>query len=308
LHLQSEKEYGSTFYFDVVFKAEHGHAQEWGELQGYKNILIVDDNDSNRIILKDMLALRGIQSDEASGSRQALQKLQQGLLYDAIIIDYCMPDMTGIETIQQIRKNGMASSQCPIVLLYSSADDAYINAACEQLDVQQRMVKPIKLNQLYHTLSLLKSQNNNISLAEASTIPALTTLPGEPLPKPEIKILIAEDHKINMALCKIFIRQIMPGAQIIEAENGQEAVEKFISEKPAMILMDIQMPQMDGYDACAAIRQYEVTPRVPIIALTAGTVKGEREKCLAAGMNDFVSKPFAKDTLSQVMSQWISLN
>jgi PAS domain S-box-containing protein len=123
------------------------------------------------------------------------------------------------------------------------------------------------------------------------------------------KILLVEDNPLNIALARILLKKILPKVTIVEALDGQTAVEKFLSEEPKLIFMDIQMPVMNGYEAAAEIRRLEAdrqTPRTPIVALTAGIVKGEREKCLAAGMDDFVGKPIVGNALSNVLDRWLS--
>lgn len=119
------------------------------------------------------------------------------------------------------------------------------------------------------------------------------------------KILIVEDNKINMLLAKTLVKQILPNGTIFEAENGKVGVEKFNLLNPDLILMDVQMPIMNGYEATNEIRQTQKGQHIPIIALTAGTVVGEREKCLEAGMNDYASKPIIKEALETLLSKWI---
>lgn len=121
-------------------------------------------------------------------------------------------------------------------------------------------------------------------------------------------IFIVEDNKINMLLAKTLMKQILPNAQIFELENGEEALEKTKSLIPDLILMDIQMPVMNGYDATVAIRKIPKAGKIPIIALTAGTIVGEREKCIQFGMNDYIPKPIDKGFLIKIISQWITIN
>ena len=121
-------------------------------------------------------------------------------------------------------------------------------------------------------------------------------------------ILIAEDNPVNMFLAKTVIRKIAPNAEIIEAENGLKAVESCKKQLPAIIFMDVQMPEMNGYEATIAIRDLEGENHVPIIALTAGNVKGEKEKCLEAGMDDFVTKPFVEDMIWQMLNKFVGLD
>jgi CheY-like chemotaxis protein/HPt (histidine-containing phosphotransfer) domain-containing protein len=125
--------------------------------------------------------------------------------------------------------------------------------------------------------------------------------------KPKI-VLIAEDNQVNMLLVKSIFENILPEAKLIEAENGWEAIEKFKAENPDIIFMDIRMPEKNGYEAATAIRQLEINRHVPIIALTAGTAKGEREKCLEAGMDDYVSKPIVQDSIHKIVNKWLHLS
>jgi CheY-like chemotaxis protein len=121
-----------------------------------------------------------------------------------------------------------------------------------------------------------------------------------------VNVLIAEDNKINMLLAKTLIKQILPNATIIEAVDGQDAVGKFQQHAIDIILMDVQMPVMNGYVATQRIREMQ-TMHIPIIALTAGTVIGEREKCLEVGMDDYASKPIIKDTLEMIIAKWVKV-
>jgi CheY-like chemotaxis protein len=121
-----------------------------------------------------------------------------------------------------------------------------------------------------------------------------------------IPVLIVEDNKINMLLAKTLVKQIIPNSTIFEAVDGQEAIEQFKKTDPSIIFMDIQMPVMNGYEATKEIRKLQ-KKQIPIIALTAGTVLGEKEKCIEAGMDDYASKPFVKDTLEKIISKWIQL-
>ena len=125
----------------------------------------------------------------------------------------------------------------------------------------------------------------------------------------QLKVLIIEDNKINMLLAKTLIKQIIPNSSIYEAFDGQEGVEKYKEISPDIIFMDIQMPIMNGYEATREIRKLENSSiSIPIIALTAGTILGEKEKCLEAGMNDYASKPFVKDTIEKIIFKWIKSN
>jgi CheY-like chemotaxis protein len=301
LQLQSEAGKGSTFYFDAAFKAMDGPRLEWNNSANIKNVLIVDDNTNNRIILREMLALKNIVSEEAENGITAMEKLKTAVKYDVILMDYHMPYMDGIETIRQIRGVFPNAEDQPVILLYSSSDDSTINIACEELQVKQRLVKPLKIQQLYNSLSLVRSKNEKIKLAV--TVDQISSIPASASKK--IIILIAEDNVINMLLAKTIIKKILPDAIIREATDGRKALAAFKEEKPDIVLMDIQMPELNGYDTTGEIRKTEAGNKTPIIALTAGTVLGEKEKCLAAGMDDYMTKPFVKDTLEKMLNKWL---
>jgi len=120
----------------------------------------------------------------------------------------------------------------------------------------------------------------------------------------EITVLLVEDDEVNMFLARVFLKSLDRNLKIIEATNGLIAVEKFRSEMPDIVFMDVQMPEMNGFEATTEIRKLQYGRKTPIIALTAGLVKGEREKSLQAGMDQFLSKPFAKQVLENIFSKW----
>jgi signal transduction histidine kinase/DNA-binding response OmpR family regulator len=302
LQLQSQPGQGSTFYFDVRFKTMEGEPIAWEAISSIKNALVVDDNANNRHILKDMLALWSIEADEAKNGTEALEKLNAGNHYDVVLMDYHMPGMDGIETIRKIRARKVSASEQPVILLHSSSDDAQINSICKELQVRRWMVKPIKIDQLYTALSQLSSPAKQEAVQKIiNTVTAET----QQNTTQKLKVLIAEDNTVNMLLCRTFIQKIAPHAVIVEAQNGQEAAALFITARPDIVFMDVQMPVLNGYDATTEIRKLETGGRVPIIALTAGTVKGEKEKCLAAGMDDYLSKPLVRATMEQMMHTWL---
>ncbi|MHA4894118.1 PAS domain S-box protein [Pedobacter sp. PWIIR3] len=297
LELTSVAGKGSTFYFDIALPAEEGDAIEWKDIDHIKNVLIVDDNENNRMILKQMLLLKQINSDEAKNGFEALQYLAKGEEYDAIIMDYHMPYMDGLETIKKIRANfEIGDKEQQIILLHSSSDDELLQSACKELNIIHRMVKPIKTEDIYNVLSrLYKEEQHHIDVkpAELSTTAA------------KVNILIAEDNAINMLLAKTIIRRIAPNATIYEAANGVEALAYCETNKPDLILMDVQMPEMNGYEATRQIRETDAGRQVPILALTAGNVKSEKEKCLEAGMDDFILKPIVESTLALAFEKWL---
>ncbi|MFB5946983.1 PAS domain-containing hybrid sensor histidine kinase/response regulator [Albibacterium profundi] len=294
LQLKSEVGKGSTFYFDIKFKAEKSEVDDL-TLQDIKRVLVVDDNESNRRILRHMLELKGITVDEADSGLQALLILQGKIEHDVIIMDYHMPIMDGIETIRKIKGN-ISHEEQPIIMLYSSSDNDELQSACDELKVESRLVKPIKMREMYQVLARLKKENTEQKLNQSTIEPILCN---------NVKVLIAEDNGVNLFLAKSIINQISPDAVIYEAKDGLEAVNIFKSEEVDLVLMDVQMPNMNGLDATKEIRKVHKDVHIPILALTAGTTSEEIERCLAAGMDDFVAKPVVKKTIEEMFEKWV---
>lgn len=298
LQLTSEPDKGSTFFFDITLKTEKGDAIDWFDVDKINNVLIVDDNANNRLIVRQMLLLKNIQSIEASNGFEALQVLATGKEFDVILMDYHMPFMDGLETIRKIREtfDSWGGSE-PIMLLHSSSDDHKILESCKELRVQNRLIKPIKIQDFYQSLSRLYK-------VEQAKEEVLAEIVDEPIK--DFTVLLAEDNMVNMLLARTIIKKIAPTATVVAVNNGQEAVEYCQKQAPDIILMDVQMPVMNGYEATKNIRLLKNGVRIPIVAFTAGNVKGEREKCLVAGMDDFVVKPVVEETVKNVLNKWLN--
>ncbi|MCX3264885.1 PAS domain S-box protein [Pedobacter agri] len=300
MNVTSRQGEGSEFYFELLLESESVGITMENDLSWLADVLIIDDNENNVIILKNMLAAIGINVYEASNGLEGLQLISSGAKFDAMIIDYHMPFLTGIETVDKMRENFPAFMQkLPILLLHSSADDANIMSACKNSKINCRLVKPIQSEELYTALSGLRecSYDHESQPKERQ----------ESIDQTAIKILVADDNPVNTLLAVTYIQNAFPNATVLEASNGREAFEVAIARNPELILMDIQMPEMNGYESTAAIRQVNGFESVPIIALTAGNVKDERERCIKAGMNDFVPKPVSETILREVLSNWLSL-
>jgi PAS domain S-box-containing protein len=298
LQLKSAVGQGSVFFFDLTFKTENGEALPLESLDHIKKVLIVDDNDNNRMILTRMFSLKDIATVEAKNGFEALQLLSKGDKYDAAVIDYHMPIMDGLDTIKKIRESlSPLSGDLPVILLYSSSDDSTLIKACEELKINNRLTKPVKMQDIYTALSRRSMVTDN---TKSPDIPAKSEIRTG-----RISVLVAEDNAINLLLARMIVQKIAPNAIFLEAQNGTEAIRYCEQQMPDFILMDVQMPEMNGYEATRKIRAMEHTGRVPIIALTASNVKGEREKCLAAGMDDFVVKPVVEETIAMAMDKWL---
>jgi signal transduction histidine kinase/DNA-binding response OmpR family regulator len=304
LQLNSEAGKGSTFFFDITLTVANELTLASDNLHKLKKVLIIDDSQNSRNILKEILAVKNIKCEEAINEAHVMKKIALRKKYDAIIIDYHLAGTDGLHIAKCIRDTDCISQHQPIILLHSAANSVAITAACDELKISQVIVKPIKADQLLAVLSNLKQPKPKKAIAKIAKQTGDTTVQTQPT---KFKILIAEDNPINTTLCKIMLNQIHPEAILIEAKNGVEAVAAFKNEQPDIIFMDLQMPEMSGYDATVAIRKHHKGQKPKIIALTAGAGKGEKEKCFDVGMDDFITKPFLKNTMIQMMEKHMKI-
>ena len=292
---------GSTFYFDIISEVEYGKKLDTAAMKSIKRCCVIDDNENNRIILEHTMANWGIESVSCDNGIAALKIIETTEPFDVIICDYHMPYIDGLETIKLIReKLQILPEKLPIILLHSSSDDLQLLKRCDELGVLFRLTKPVKSEELYGYLCNIQSPVESIQKKETNVIP--TVMPDK------ITILIAEDVAMNMLLVKFLIEKLLPKARVIEATNGNEAVALWQKEQPDLILMDMQMPELDGVDATIKIRELEKSTDkyIPIIALTAGAMKEEQERCINAGMNDFITKPIEPDKFLKAINRFLS--
>jgi|GEM_PF-6373063 len=241
-----------------------------------------------------MLSIKGIRCDLAESAQVALDWIAEKRYYDVMIIDYHMPQTDGLSLIRSIRSMPDLEKQ-PVIFLHSSSDDGSILEECEKLGVHFTMVKPVKMRELFRNLSRIHFVSQNPPPEKEKQEKELSHLP--------YKVLLVEDNSINMTLTSLLVRRLLPGAQIIEAYNGEEGIHKFRENNPDIVFMDIHMPILDGYMATREIRKLEnfSTPRTPVVALTAATVKGEIERCHDAGMDDYLSKPVGMKQMKEAL-------
>jgi PAS domain S-box-containing protein len=302
LQLESVPGKGSTFFFDLKMNCEQGEQLTAKNIAAIRQVLIVDDNSANRMILSQMLQSLNIGTVQAHDGIEALKLLSEGRYFDAIFMDYQMPGINGIETIKRIR--AMTSGHhVPVILLDSSSDDLSISKAAKELNIRSRLTKPVKLNDIFMSLAGLAGKPQAATLPVATQQDEIITEASQE----KLQILIAEDNPINMLFAKAIIRQIIPNAQVSEAKNGLEAVAYLKTKIPDIIFMDIQMPEMNGLEATTLIRSLDHGLHVPIIALTAGSENGAFEKCMQAGMNDFISKPYVKEDIRKVFAKFLGI-
>lgn len=300
LQVESTQGQGSTFYFEIHCRADLHDKRKRLAAPEVRKVLLVDDNPNNLLILQDMLAIGNIESRTASNGIEAIELLGDTNNFDFAIIDFNMPYMTGIDLIRHIREEmNIPSSELRLMLLHSTINDGELIAACSELDVEYNIAKPITSEQLYYLLNTL---GRSTKLPENGTPQDILA----EFEKHSCIILVAEDNPLNQVLTRTLVQKILPNAQIIMAEDGAQAVNCYMRQKPDLILMDIQMPVQSGLEATQKIRKMEDTGQnVPIIALTARALKGEKEECIQAGMNDYLTKPIIFEHFKDMLGRYL---
>ena len=306
IEIDSRLGVGTTFYFDITTTTAQGDVIDMAAMKQIKNCLVIDDNKYNRMILEHMLSNWNIECVSCDNGHTALNALKAKEHFDIIICDYHMPEMDGLETITLIRENlNFSFDKQPIILLHSSSDDAILHKRCDELGIQYRLTKPVKSDELYDYLCNINEPAKNTLVDETKVENEVVSVVPNLNSDAFTTILIVEDNEFNMMLAKAIVSRVLPDAKIVEANNGKEAVVMWTLEQPDLVLMDLQMPEMGGVEASILIREKEKELQIytPIVALTAGALKEEKEKCMEAGMDDFLTKPIEQDKLEQVIME-----
>ncbi len=308
--LASQEGMGSTFSFTVPFAMRPLDARApmppEQALLG-RRILVIDDNATNREVLREQLNGWGAAVDEAEGGADGLEHLRvlhASRPYDLMVLDFTMPNMDGGEVARNVRANP-AWNALPILLLSSVGGTSHAKESSAPVDAI--LTKPVRQRELAERLtSMLKAMHEGRTpgtRVDGSEAPlnAQTAMSGR---LAGMRILLAEDNPVNQRVAVGFLEGF--GCTVVVVSSGIEAVRHAGSGLFDIILMDCMMPEMDGYEATQEIRRRESagTLRTPIVALTASALSGERERCLAVGMDDYLSKPFRLDELLTVISRW----
>ncbi len=300
----SQLNVGSVFHFHIrLQKREDRDDSRRGHdgLRGLR-VLIVDDNDTNRAILEHQTAAWGLRHTSASGGKQALAMLRVAVdrndPYDLAILDMHMPGMDGITLARAIKADRLVA-ETPMIMLTSVG--GFGDARRAQVSgIHSYLHKPVRQSDLYN------------ALLGAAELPAATAGSGHveegSLQLGDIRLLLAEDNPVNQEVAISMLEML--GCRVDLAANGREVLEALDHSQYDLILMDCQMPELDGFEATAAIRRREREAQdgghVPIIAVTANAMEGDREQCLQAGMDDYLSKPFSRVQLLELLNRWFA--
>ena len=313
---------GSTFWFTasltpVAASAISSNVKNNLNLKGL-TALIVDDNETNRDVLEHQLSNWGMKTTAASSGQVALKLLNHAIdsrsVFDLIILDRQMPEMDGVELAQRIRKNKHTKSMAIVMLSsinqleetghwYAAGIDVYVN-------------KPIRQAELYEALGIALEEKNKISAREGANDDSNIEQTNQIL---NARVPVAEDNPINQELARTILEAM--GCSVVVVEDGRQAVDAVtntpldrVQNSYDLVLMDCQMPELDGYQATQKIRDWELNSDedkqsefLPIIALTANAMSGDRERCLDAGMDDYLTKPFTQEALGAMCQKWLSL-
>jgi CheY-like chemotaxis protein/HPt (histidine-containing phosphotransfer) domain-containing protein len=268
-------------------------------------VLVVDDNATNCRVLTGILRMWGARPTAVDGGRPAVDELRRaaaaGEPYPLLLTDAMMPEMDGFMLVEELRKEpGLAPHT---IMMLTSADRQADAQRCRRLGMSAYLVKPVKADELQIAILAALSGATRESRPASST-QELSNITGGATPARPARILLAEDNPVNQRVALHILQK--GGHSVLAVSNGREAVEALKREEFELVLMDVQMPEMDGFEATDAIRTRErITGRhIPIIAMTAHAMKGDRERCLEAGMDDYVAKPVHAAELLRVIQKF----
>jgi signal transduction histidine kinase/CheY-like chemotaxis protein/streptogramin lyase len=295
---------GSTFHFTARFGVSTAPGLpmpvERVQLKGMR-ALVVDNNLTNRRILDGLLASWGMKPTLAEDGAEALRTLAQASEtnqpFPLVLTDASMPEMDGFQLAEEIRKNPQLSGATIIML--TSAGQRGDAARCRELGLEGYLTKPIGQAELLDAVLRVAGSKRYTQK------PALVTRHSLREERRHLRILLAEDNLVNQKLASYLLEK--QGHLVVTAANGREALERLESEKFDLVLMDVQMPEIDGFEATAAIRKKEQTTgtHLPIVAMTASAMRGDKERCFAAGMDGYVPKPIRRQDLDETIQRLV---
>ncbi len=309
--MESELGKGARFHFTIQLPLSNLNASELSAetstatLKGIK-VLIVDDNAASRRILGTMLESWGMKCVAMETGEEALRELSnalgEGVPYSLILTDLAMPVMDGFKFVEMVRNHREFSSTTILVL--TCIGQRGDGSRCRELGVAAYLLKPVRQSELL--AAVRRALGGGPASSEQQLITRYSLL-GAAEPTASLRILLAEDNAVNQKLAGRLLKK--RHHRVVFAANGHEVLKRFEDGTFDLILMDVQMPEMDGLEATTAIRQLEQREgrhRTPVIALTAHAMKGDRERCLAVGMDGYLAKPLRPVELDEMLAKYLT--
>ena len=307
--VESEEGKGSTFWFTAVFgKQDVEYETSDLEYEDIKNkkILVVDDNATNRLVLKNQLLSWECRHEEASDGETALKMLRlavdEGDPFKIAILDMQMPVMDGETLGKKIKEDDKIKDT--LLMVVTSVGRRGDASRLKKVGFSAYLTKPVKQSQLHDTLITLLNKVPSAKMAES--VPIVTKYTIEEEKKRKVRILVAEDNPTNQMVALNILKKF--GYRADAVSNGLEAIKSLESTPYDLVLMDVQMPEMDGYEATKSIRDKSskvLNHNIPIVAMTAHAMKGDRELCIDAGMDDYVAKPIDRNELKDALEKYL---
>jgi PAS domain S-box-containing protein len=306
--VKSNEGSGSTFWFTATLEKRSGSNRvtdkKLGNLQNIK-ALVVDDNETNRLLLAALLKSWGCRFEMSHDGTHALELLRRasasGAPFEVAILDMAMPGMDGVELGRRIKADP-SIAETPMIMM-SSMEGAANESNVKEMGFSGYLNKPVRQSELFDLLATVLGRAAVTENRRIVNIPEINAVPVSE--KQDIQILLVEDNPTNQVVALAMLKKLGYKAKV--TSNGREAITALQNMRYDIILMDCQMPEMDGFEATRRIRQGESGRRytnVPIIAMTAHAMKGDKELCLEAGMNDYLAKPVKSEELSKLIAQW----
>ena len=307
--VESREGKGTKFWFTAVLKKQPQEEKPMAvgkDIKGSR-VLVVDDNETNRLLLKEQLASWGCHHQEVSGGTDALKVLHSAVIdkapFDIAVIDMQMPGMDGETLGKEIKKD--ADLKHTKLVMMTSVGKRGDARRFQEMGFTAYLTKPVKQSQFFNCLSMITGLQKEVSEGRSTAIVTRHSIADHN--KQKVRILLAEDNEINQKVALGILKNFGYRADVVS--NGKDAVNAMEKAHYDIVIMDCQMPEMDGYTATGEIRNLRsnvLNHSVPIIAMTAHAIKGDREKCLASGMDDYISKPIQPEKLLEVIDKWLS--
>ena len=307
IRVESTPSQGSTFFVTLPLEPDYsaredGTSVRLGAALTGMRVLLVDDNDLTREFLSKELKDNGITCETAASATEAfdlLEKTDANRRFDVILMDWKMPEIDGVEAVQIIQEKSVIES-APVIIMVTAHGETDLRSAAEGLEFSSVLIKPVTPTQLLNALLAATRGSDPIK--------DLTTAANDEITQPLIRlknaeVLIVEDNVINLELATEFLASVK--MRVRTATNGRDAIEALERKLPDIVLMDCQMPIMDGYEATRQIRQRAAWRELPIVAVSANAMASDRKDALDAGMNDHIPKPIEPEVLYRTLSHWL---